>query len=85
MDECGAPIVSLCGGEPLIHPDIDELVVEILERNKHIYLCTNGLRLEAKLPDLPRSNRLFINTQQYQWAFALQRAQLLLQKCQLVE
>ncbi len=61
LDECGAPIVSICGGEPLIYAHIEELIEEILKRQKHIYLCTNGLRLEEKLPDLPRSDRLFIN------------------------
>jgi hopanoid biosynthesis associated radical SAM protein HpnH len=59
--ECGAPIVSICGGEPLIYPEIGELVEKLLKRKKHIYLCTNGLMLEKKLPDLPRDSRLFIN------------------------
>src|SRR5690348_5293845 len=39
VDECGAPIVSICGGEPMIYPHIEELVANILERKKHIYLC----------------------------------------------
>ena len=61
VKECGAPIVSVCGGEPLIYPEIGELVERLLARKKHIYLCTNGLMLEKKLPELPRSRRLFIN------------------------
>ncbi len=43
VDECGAPIVSICGGEPMIYPAIEELVAKILERKKHVYLCTNGM------------------------------------------
>jgi hopanoid biosynthesis associated radical SAM protein HpnH len=61
VKECGAPIVSVCGGEPLIYPEIGELLRELLQRKKHIYLCTNGLKLEPRLPDLPRDRRLFIN------------------------
>ena len=43
VDECGAPIVSICGGEPLLYPEIGRLTAEILRRGKHIYLCTNGM------------------------------------------
>ena len=49
VDECDAPIVSVCGGEPLIYPEIVELIEGILDRGKHIYLCTNGVLLEEKL------------------------------------
>jgi hopanoid biosynthesis associated radical SAM protein HpnH len=59
--ECGAPIVSICGGEPLIYPEIGELASKLLERKKHLYLCTNGLLLEKKLAELPRNKRLMIN------------------------
>jgi len=38
VDECGAPIVSICGGEPLLYPQIGPLAAGILERNRHIYL-----------------------------------------------
>lgn len=61
VHECGAPIVSICGGEPLIYPGIEELVARILATRKHIYLCTNGLLLEKKLHGFPPSDRLFIN------------------------
>jgi len=61
VEECGAPIVSICGGEPLIYPGIEELVEKILAQRKHVYLCTNGLLLEEKLGGLRPSNRLFIN------------------------
>lgn len=49
VDECGAPIVSIPGGEPLLHPEIGEIVAGLLERKKYIYLCTNALLLEEKL------------------------------------
>ena len=49
VDECGAPIVSIPGGEPLIHKDIDEIVAGIVARKKFVYLCTNALLLEKKL------------------------------------
>jgi len=61
LDECGAPIVSICGGEPLIYPEIGELVQAILARRKHIYLCTNGVALADKLPRFKPDGRLFIN------------------------
>ncbi|MFB2972622.1 adenosyl-hopene transferase HpnH [Aerosakkonema sp. BLCC-F183] len=48
-EECGAPIVSIPGGEPLLHPQIDEIVKGLVERKKFVYLCTNGLLLEKSL------------------------------------
>ncbi len=50
VDECGAPIVSIPGGEPLLHKEIGEIVTGIVGRRKFVYLCTNGLLLEKKLP-----------------------------------
>ncbi|HYX14626.1 MAG TPA: adenosyl-hopene transferase HpnH [Nostoc sp.] len=49
VEECGAPVVSIPGGEPLLHPQIDEIVQGLIERKKYIYLCTNGLLLEKSL------------------------------------
>jgi hopanoid biosynthesis associated radical SAM protein HpnH len=49
VDECGAPMVSIPGGEPLLYPYIRELVDELVKRKKYIYLCTNALLLEEKL------------------------------------
>ncbi len=60
-DECGAPVVSVCGGEPLLYPQIEELIERLLARRKHVYLCTNGLLLARKIAGLPHSPRLFIN------------------------
>lgn len=49
VEECGAPVVSIPGGEPLIHKDIVEIVNAIVARKKFVYLCTNALLLEKKL------------------------------------
>lgn len=49
IEECGAPMVSIAGGEPLIHPEIDEIVRRLVARKKFVYLCTNGLLLERRL------------------------------------
>jgi hopanoid biosynthesis associated radical SAM protein HpnH len=49
VDECGAPMVSIPGGEPLLYPHIRELVDELIKRKKYIYLCSNALLLEEKL------------------------------------
>ncbi len=48
-EECGAPVVSIPGGEPLMHPQIDEIVKGLVARRKFVYLCTNGLLLEKSL------------------------------------
>ena len=42
IEECGAPMVSIAGGEPLMHPQIDEMVNELVKRKKYVYLCTNA-------------------------------------------
>src|ERR1700722_12849673 len=49
MEECGAPMVSIAGGEPLLHPDIDRMTNELLKRKKFVYLCTNGVLLKRKI------------------------------------
>lgn len=49
VDECGAPIVSIPGGEPLLHKEMDKIVAGIVARKKFVYLCTNGLLLEKKI------------------------------------
>jgi hopanoid biosynthesis associated radical SAM protein HpnH len=48
-DECGTPMVSIPGGEPLMHPQIDKIVEGLVARKKYIYLCTNALLLKEKL------------------------------------
>ncbi|MDJ0554222.1 MAG: adenosyl-hopene transferase HpnH [Microcoleaceae cyanobacterium MO_207.B10] len=49
VEECGAPVVSIPGGEPLLHPQIAEIVRGLVDRRKFVYLCTNGLLLENYL------------------------------------
>jgi hopanoid biosynthesis associated radical SAM protein HpnH len=49
IEESGAPMVSIAGGEPLIHPEIHTIASELVKRKKFVYLCTNALLLEQKL------------------------------------
>ncbi len=51
VEECGAPMVSIPGGEPLLHPQIKEIVEGLIARKKYIYLCTNALLLKKKLEE----------------------------------
>ena len=50
VDECGTPMVSIPGGEPLMHTQIEKIVEGLVARKKYIYLCTNALLLKEKLP-----------------------------------
>lgn len=61
VDECGAPIVSICGGEPLLYPEMGRLTRQVLDRDKHIYLCTNGMLIRKKLGDYQPDGRFFFN------------------------
>ncbi|AOY94353.1 hopanoid biosynthesis associated radical SAM protein HpnH [Cupriavidus sp. USMAA2-4] len=49
VDECGAPVVSIAGGEPLLHKDMPEIVRGIIARRRFVYLCTNALLMEKKM------------------------------------
>ncbi len=49
VDECGAPVVAIAGGEPLLHKEMPEIVEGILSRKKFVYLCTNALLLDKKM------------------------------------
>jgi hopanoid biosynthesis associated radical SAM protein HpnH len=60
-EECGAPIVSICGGEPFIYKPLPQLVAGLLERRKHIYLCTNGMFIRKRIHEFRPSKRLFVN------------------------
>ncbi len=51
VDECGAPMVSIPGGEPLLHKEMPEIVKGIIARKKYIYLCTNALLLKKRIGD----------------------------------
>jgi hopanoid biosynthesis associated radical SAM protein HpnH len=55
VDECGAPIVSIAGGEPLVHKDIAKIAAGIVERKKFVYLCTNALLLTKRLHEFTPS------------------------------
>ena len=57
-EECGAPMVALPGGEPLLHPQIGEIVRGLTDRGKYVYLCTNAILLEKKLDLFTPSKRL---------------------------
>ena len=51
VDECGAPVVSIAGGEPLLHKEMPQIVKGIIARKKFVYLCTNALLMEKKMDD----------------------------------
>lgn len=58
VDECGAPVVAIAGGEPLLHNELPKIVDGIIARKKFVYLCTNALLLEKKITDY-RPNPFF--------------------------
>ncbi|HXZ20409.1 MAG TPA: adenosyl-hopene transferase HpnH [Candidatus Acidoferrales bacterium] len=60
-EECGAPVVSICGGEPMIYPEIGRLTRELLDRGKHIYLCTNGMFIRKRLNEFQPTSSFFWN------------------------
>jgi hopanoid biosynthesis associated radical SAM protein HpnH len=62
--ECGAPVVSVAGGEPLLHAGIGEIVSELVARRRFVYLCTNGLLMSNKL-------ELFRPSAHFSWAVHL--------------
>jgi hopanoid biosynthesis associated radical SAM protein HpnH len=49
VEECGTPMVSIAGGEPLLHPEIDRMVSELIKRKVYVYLCTNAVLLQRRL------------------------------------
>ena len=55
VEDCGAPVVAIAGGEPLMHPKIHEIVDALVKRKKFVLLCTNGLLLERKLANFTPS------------------------------
>src|SRR6266567_6727723 len=59
VDECGAPVVSIAGGEPLLHREIEQVVEGIIARKKFVYLCTNALLMEKKI-DRFKPNPFFV-------------------------
>jgi len=61
IEECGAPMVSIAGGEPLMHPQIEVIAAELIKRKKFVYLCTNALLM-------PRKIDLFKPSPYFAWA-----------------
>lgn len=61
VDQAGTPVVSICGGEPTIYPELPELIDAIIARKRHIYLCTNGILLERFYAKGHPHKRLSIN------------------------
>jgi hopanoid biosynthesis associated radical SAM protein HpnH len=59
VDECGAPVVSIAGGEPLLHKEMPAIVEGIVARRKFVYLCTNALLMDKKLAHY-RPSRFFV-------------------------
>lgn len=57
-EESGAPVISITGGEPLIHPEIETIVSRLIDEGYYIMLCTNGLLLEEKLKSIQPSEKL---------------------------
>ena len=60
-EECGTPVISIAGGEPLMHPNIVEIVQGLIDRDRYVYLCTNALLLPDFLPKLPVSPLLTLS------------------------
>ena len=60
VEECGAPIVSIPGGEPLIHKEMPDIVRELIKRKKFVYLCTNAVLMEKKLSDYKPSSIFYM-------------------------
>jgi len=58
VDECGAPIVSIAGGEPLLHKEMPQIVQGYIKRRKYVYLCTNALLLKKRIKDYSPSHYL---------------------------
>ncbi|HKM65530.1 MAG TPA: adenosyl-hopene transferase HpnH [Candidatus Acidoferrum sp.] len=61
MEECDAPVVAIRGGEPLDYPEIARLTLEILERGKHLFLCTDGTLIRRRLHMIPPYTNFFWN------------------------
>jgi hopanoid biosynthesis associated radical SAM protein HpnH len=55
IEECGAPMVSIAGGEPLVHPEVHVMVEELVKRKKFVFLCTNAILMEKKLDNFKPS------------------------------
>ena len=63
-NECNAPVVSICGGEPLLHEDLPEIVEGLIKQKRIVYICTNGLLVPKHIYDYEPSKYLH-------WSFHL--------------
>ena len=61
VEECGVPVVSIPGGEPLMHPEMPQIVSELVARKKFVYLCSNALLLEKRLHEFTPSPYLTLS------------------------
>src|SRR5262249_30465067 len=61
VDDCGAPVVSICGGEPTVYPEIVELIDGVVARRKHAIMCTNAILLDRFYDKARPHRRLTIN------------------------
>jgi hopanoid biosynthesis associated radical SAM protein HpnH len=55
IEECGAPMVSIAGGEPLVHPEVHVIASELLRRKKFVFLCTNAILMKSKMDNFKPS------------------------------
>jgi hopanoid biosynthesis associated radical SAM protein HpnH len=55
VEECGAPMVSIAGGEPLVHPEVHVIAEELIKRKKFVFLCTNGILMKKKMDNFEPS------------------------------
>ena len=62
VDECGAPMVSIAGGEPLIHKEMRQIVEGYIERKKFVYLCTNAILLDKHMDSYEPNARFDVST-----------------------
>lgn len=60
-NEAGAPVVSIAGGEPLIHPEIVDVVKGLINQDRYVYLCTNAILLDKYFDQLPVDPRLTLS------------------------
>src|SRR5712692_1607701 len=69
VDSCGAPVVSIAGGEPLLHRELPQVVSGIIARRKFVYLCTNALLMEKKLDQYrrPAAHRCVLRPRRRDW------------------
>src|ERR1035437_8802035 len=61
VEECGAPMVAICGGEPLLYKDIGKLTRTLLEQKKHVIVCTNGMFISKKIGEFAPDIRFLWN------------------------